>query len=1510
MLVCFSLNSYAQQQQRVFTSVTGHLMRVTPKLADIDRNTMYGQPLQITRDMNGIIGYGEKIDRVEERIEEQLNRRAAGTNAGAVQNPSTIFPHTPTSIVGANWNGGTSPGLQPTDNNMAVGPNHVIQVVNDVSGSRFYIWNKAGTVIQAGTVLASLTGFSGSGDPIVLYDQLADRWLLAEFGVGAGGSINNLNIAISTTNNPTGSWFIYQYNDNSFFMDYPKFSVWHNAYFAYTNDFNNAGTAYLGSSVYAFDRTNMLAGVPTVTMIRTRMTDPSNMFYNMGAVSLDGSTPATSSGLYLVPNPPSTLNIFSFTPDFAVPGNSVISPLTPLTVAAFSAPPASVPMQGGGTIQTLGYRMIFKVSLRNIGGVESIVAGHTVANGGLAAVRWYQLRKVASAWTVFQQGTITGSDGNSRFMPTLSMDGCGNIAMSYDLSGTSSFPSVKYTGRNAADPLNTMTLAESTIINATTNFGGFRWGDYNTTVPDYPNNGSFWTTSQYGNQQTRVANFTLTGGCAPAPSIQAGSYTLVSESCAPANGVIDPGETVTVSFCLNNSGDLATTNAVGNLLATGGIIAGSSQNYGVINALGGTVCRNFTFTNNSTTCGSTITASMQVQDGATNLGTVSWTIPMGQLITNPIENFDAVVAPALPAGWSAVNTVGPAPLWVTSNAGALPPPAVSAPNSIFVDDPGVASGKDITSAVFNAVPGASISFQSSYDFEPGWDGGVLEISINGGAFQDIVTAGGVFTSNGYNTTLITGTANPLTGRLAWSGANGGFQVTTVKLPLAAGSLPIRLKWRAGSDASVAHVGWRIDDIIMTYPSCCGAPCVLTCPANITTGAAAGQCGANVNFSASASGLCGPITYTPASGSFFPVGTTTVNVTSASGATCSFTVTVVDNVPPTISCPANITRNNDPNLCSAVVTYSLPGVSDNCPLPGAISFNQTTNSNTITAGVSVACTAAPNQWWRAYQLAQPNPVTITSVRFGIEQATAQTATVRVFTVTGGTFPAGTLTQIASQTVAITATPNVFYNVSLASAPIVAANAQVVVQVDMPVAATWLGANSLGQSAPGYLSASACGITTPTNIATLGFPTDHVILGFTATDPAGSLTQIAGLPSGSIFPVGTTVNTFRAIDAAGNTSTCSFNVTVVDAQAPSITCPANITRNTDAGVCYATVAVPNPTTSDNCGVTAVTWAMTGATVASSPATGINYVGTRQFNLNGTTGQGITTVTYTVKDAAGNTTTCSFTVTVNDAVLPVISVQPATKFFCVGSAGTFSVTASANGGPLAYQWQEWNGTAWANIAGATTNSYTVPNVSFADNTRSFRVVLTGLCSSVTSQFASLYVNPLPTVSLIISVPPSLLPGQSVTITANASPAGGTYAWYKNGVLTSHTGSTWTGLTVDDIGTYKVTYTDANGCSSTTSDLAITGQASDNLYVYPVPNNGVFTVRFFNTPNETATVSVFDSKGAKVYEKANITTLAYTGITVDLGPTMASGTYVVVVNNSAGKKIGAKRIVVRHKP
>jgi subtilisin-like proprotein convertase family protein len=181
--------------------------------------------------------------------------------------------------------------------------------------------------------------------------------------------------------------------------------------------------------------------------------------------------------------------------------------------------------------------------------------------------------------------------------------------------------------------------------------------------------------------------------------------------------------------------------------------------------------------------------------------------------TNFSQNFDGVTAPALPAGWTAINAAGPAPLWETSSVTPF-----SAPNAAFVNDPNVVSDKRLESPIITILTGpAQLTFRNNYILETNFDGGVLEISIGGGAFTDIITAGGSFVSGGYNGTISTAFQNPIGGRQAWTGNSGGYIITTVNLPAAATGQNIVLRWRMGSDNSVAGTGWRIDDIQLTSP---------------------------------------------------------------------------------------------------------------------------------------------------------------------------------------------------------------------------------------------------------------------------------------------------------------------------------------------------------------------------------------------------------------------------------------------------------------------------------------------------------------------------------------------------------------------------------------------------------------------------------------------------------------------------------------------------------------------
>ncbi|MBK7374099.1 MAG: M36 family metallopeptidase [Chitinophagaceae bacterium] len=321
--------------------------------------------------------------------------------------------------------------------------------------------------------------------------------------------------------------------------------------------------------------------------------------------------------------------------------------------------------------------------------------------------------------------------------------------------------------------------------------------------------------------------FDLHPSCLTTPYIVTAGSAITAESCSPPNLGIDPDETVTVDLTLSNLAPVGTTNLVATLQATGGVTNPSGpQNYGVLVSSNPDVTRSFSFTASNVACGDTITLTLQLQDGANNLGNVTYKFATGALVSISSENFDAVTAPSLPAGWVANNETGTSGPWQTSNVA-----SVSAPNSIFVDNPGVVSLRNIeTPSIFIASAGNSLSFQNNYNTESGFDGGVLEISIGGAPYQDIVTAGGTFTAGGYNRTLSTCCDNPLPGRQAWSGNSNGFITTAVTLPATVVGQNVTFRFRMGTDNSISAVGWRIDNFNIFSRQCCSCtPPVITSP---------------------------------------------------------------------------------------------------------------------------------------------------------------------------------------------------------------------------------------------------------------------------------------------------------------------------------------------------------------------------------------------------------------------------------------------------------------------------------------------------------------------------------------------------------------------------------------------------------------------------------------------------------------------------------------------------------
>lgn len=303
-----------------------------------------------------------------------------------------------------------------------------------------------------------------------------------------------------------------------------------------------------------------------------------------------------------------------------------------------------------------------------------------------------------------------------------------------------------------------------------------------------------------------------------APAIVSGSWNLLAGSATPTNGAIDPGETVTVQFTLQNNGNLATSNLVATLQSSANVLAPSgAQSYGALAVFGGTNSQSFTFTA-SGVCGSSITATMQLQDGTNNLGTVAFVLPLGA-ISGFSENFDGVTSPALPLGWATTNVSGTAASWATTTAA-----FDTSPNSAFVADSASAGQNALVSPVIAIIgSSAQLSFRHNYSLESNgrnYDGAVLEIKIGSAAFTDILTAGGSFTANGYNGSITTRSDNPLGGRSAWVSSSSGWKTVTATLPAAAAGKNIQLRWNCATDTgnSGATTGWYVDSVVITDSS--------------------------------------------------------------------------------------------------------------------------------------------------------------------------------------------------------------------------------------------------------------------------------------------------------------------------------------------------------------------------------------------------------------------------------------------------------------------------------------------------------------------------------------------------------------------------------------------------------------------------------------------------------------------------------------------------------------------
>ena len=420
-----------------------------------------------------------------------------------------------------NFNGQGYTFVNPPDTVGDVGANHYVQMINATAVA---VYNKAtGTLIQA-FALTGLGGCAtGDGDPIVLYDQLADRWFLSEFGPGS-----SLCVFISQTPDPLGAYYSYQFNMPSF-PDYPKYGVWADAYYATANENS--------PSAVALDRTKMLAGLPATYQRFTATSLSGFAFQALTPADLDGMTPPPAGAPAYIMRHRDTevhgpsgfpasdiLEIYAFHVDWTTPANSTFTKLPDIVTAEFDSSLCGltsfycmgmpgVPQGNSSSLDPIREVIMNRLAYRQFGDHETLVGNFvTDINGNnIGGVRWFELRKVgAGAWSLYQEGTYAPTTSDNRWMGGIAMDGAGNIALGYNVSSQTVYPSLRYAGRLASDPLGTLPQGEYTLINGSGVNGSNRYGDYAAMGIDPVDDCTFWFTGQWNatsQWSTRIGAF-------------------------------------------------------------------------------------------------------------------------------------------------------------------------------------------------------------------------------------------------------------------------------------------------------------------------------------------------------------------------------------------------------------------------------------------------------------------------------------------------------------------------------------------------------------------------------------------------------------------------------------------------------------------------------------------------------------------------------------------------------------------------------------------------------------------------------------------------------------------------------------------------------------------------------------------------------------------------------------------------------------------------------------------
>ncbi|MBA3916825.1 MAG: hypothetical protein H0X25_23860 [Acidobacteriales bacterium] len=401
--------------------------------------------------------------------------------------------------------------FDPPDTNIAVGPTQIVEMVNTsvaVYDKGTKQWISGPTDLHDVWTADFPDCRLDDGDPIVLYDPIADRWLLSQLG---GRNFGAECIAVSKGSDATGLYYLYEFMPAAS-TDYPKLSVWPDAYYLTTNEYSKRD-AFLGAGICALDRSSMLHGDPAVSICFNTSTAFDTVLSS--GVESSSDPPPLGSPNYILAvdnNTHAGLAEWLFHVDFNNPDHSsltgpitvAVAPFNPICSSTFDC----VPQEGSSQkIDALGNIVMFHLSYHNFGSYESLTAVHTVKvtdhDSNRTAERWYEIRNPGESPVAHQQSTW-GPSAQWRFMASIDQDRKGNILMGYSISSSSIEPGIRYSGRRVSDPLNALEK-EQAVISGGGYHNGDRWGDYSSMTLDPADECTFWYANEY---QTKTGALT------------------------------------------------------------------------------------------------------------------------------------------------------------------------------------------------------------------------------------------------------------------------------------------------------------------------------------------------------------------------------------------------------------------------------------------------------------------------------------------------------------------------------------------------------------------------------------------------------------------------------------------------------------------------------------------------------------------------------------------------------------------------------------------------------------------------------------------------------------------------------------------------------------------------------------------------------------------------------------------------------------------------------------------